>query len=174
MSPVVQGPEQVVSSAAPAGSDALWKSLTLRANQARERGEQEEARALYEAALAEAEQLFRAASGAASEIAAVAPIVYNVSCHNLAQQLLEQDDAAGAASLYERAFDRLERAAASEHAPHSLRASCARHLQIAAAPLVQHLVEREAREQAQRYLERANVAISAVVELTRRTAPPEV
>ena len=175
MSPMVQGPEQQdVSIAAPAGGDALWKSLTLRANQARERGAQEEARALYEAALAEAEQLFRSASDAASELVPVVPIVYNVSCHNLAQHLLEQGDEAGATSLFERAFDRLEQAAASELTPLPLRAGCARHLQIAAAPLVRQLVEQDARTQAQRYLERANVAISAVVELTRRTAPSEV
>ena len=178
MSPVAQ-PAPPEGFAAVAGSDALWKALTQQGNAARASGDAAAARALYEDALAEAERVFATARlGLMPDAAALAPVLYNISCSNLAQHRLELGDAQGALQARERAFERLEQTAgdtpaAATPAPLELRVSCARHLQVAAAALVEALLERGAYERAEACVRRANAAIFAAVELARTSAQSE-
>ncbi|HTV20508.1 MAG TPA: tetratricopeptide repeat protein, partial [Polyangiaceae bacterium] len=107
MSPVPQQVERDGFAAA-TSSDALWKALTQQGNAARANGDATAARALYEEALAEAERVFETARLALMpDAAALAPVLYNISCANLAQQRQECGDADAAIAWLERAFDRL-------------------------------------------------------------------
>jgi tetratricopeptide (TPR) repeat protein len=171
MSPVPQLVDEAVFAAA-AGSDALWKAFAQQGNAARTNGDVAGARSLYEAALAEAERVFEAARlERMPDAAALAPVLFNISCHNLAQLVLELGDAEGSLRLLERAFERLVLTAGEDiAAPFALRTSCARHLQVAAAALAEALLERGARERAEECVRRANAAIFAVVELARTPA----
>ena len=149
------------------GCDDVWKRLTLQANQAKAASDAESARSLYRAALAEAERVFgAAASGALPAARALAPMLYNISCHNLAQHLLDEGEEQVAIDLFERAFERLE---AAILAPLELdwRISCARHLQVSTAALAEVLIGRGARERVENYVARANAAISALSEIVQ-------
>ena len=150
------------------GVDEAWKKLTTQANQAKRSGDADGARALYRAALVEAERLFEAAAaGALPAAIALAPMLHNIACHNLAQHLLDEGDEAVAIGLFERAFERLEAAILASREL-AWRFSCARHLQVSTAALTQALVGRGARERIENYVARANTAISALSEFVRK------
>lgn len=190
MAPVPQPTEPPGFVAEATGSDALWKALTQQGNAARAQGDAAAARALYEAALAEAERVFETAQGELMpDAAALAPVLYNISCSNLAQHRRELGDAAGALAALERAFERLAQTAGdppatsapdavtavtagATAAPRELRLSSAKHLQLAAAAFIEALVEQGERERAEACVRRANAAISAAVELARTSAQP--
>jgi tetratricopeptide (TPR) repeat protein len=153
------------------GCDAAWKLITERANRAHQSGKAAFAFALYQAALTEAERLFEVARrGSEPEASSFAPMLYNISSHNLAELSLQQGDSEAAMAAFERAFERVLEAAAADESPLGLRVSCARHLQIATAALTRFLFERGDRERAEEAARRANEVSSAVVELARQSA----
>jgi len=75
-----------------------------------------------------------------------APIIYNVSCHNLAELCERAGDKAAAESFYLRAYDRLLAAAQSPSTPIRMRVFCVQHLKHALAVLAQHLRIEQANE----------------------------
>ncbi len=87
---------------------ALWRALTKEANVAFEQCHDVRARVLYEAALAEADALFAAATEHLSEDAIeLAPTAYNLSCHNVAELARRQRDHATEGIFLHRAYERL-------------------------------------------------------------------
>lgn len=126
------------------GGDRRWKKLTEQANTAYARGDIPCARLGYEEALAEAERLFQAATERPSRFPA--PVIYNVSCHNLAELEDIHGDCHIAEALYLRACDRLQGAASSPATILAMRIACIQHIKPALAALAQHLQIRGASE----------------------------
>ncbi|MGI6247635.1 MAG: hypothetical protein ACOYJQ_18000 [Pseudochelatococcus sp.] len=117
----------------------MWKKLTAEANRAYVRNDIASARKVYGQALSEAEKLFDAAMTGRG--LPPGPVIYNVSCHNLAE-LEERQGSQDAAGIYfRRAYDRLMEAAGSPAVPLAQRVSCVQHLKQALAALVRHLHE---------------------------------
>lgn len=133
-------PRYLASPPHPAAADQNWRTLTEAANQAYAADDLQSALELYHRALVEAERLFTQALRTAMSIPV--PVIYNVSCHNLAEiaRRAGHDDCAEA--LLMRAYDKLVTAAESPLTPLRLRLDCARHLKQALAILVQHLHRR--------------------------------
>lgn len=123
--------------AQPKPDDRHWRKLTQQANAFYKTGDMVSAQSLYHAALAEAERLFDQSAGA--EMAASRPIIYNISCHNLAELALATADISDAEMHYRRAFEKLLEAARSPASPLCLRIACIQHLKHALTMLVQHL-----------------------------------
>ncbi|WP_265975435.1 hypothetical protein [Brucella intermedia] len=119
------------------GGDRRWKTLTETANHTYAQGEILLARTAYVDALEEAEQLFSAALVQSCRFPA--PVIYNVSCHNLAELAERFGDSREAEAFYRKAYDRLFAAARSPATPLKMRIACVQHLKQALAALVQHL-----------------------------------
>jgi len=141
--------------------DLRWRELTDSANRAYQTGDLQAGRRFYDEALKEAERLFDlAATGVDSFPAAV---IYNVSCHNLAELLQRSDDPAGAEALLQQAFEKLTHGARSPETPLPLRIACVQNLQHALAVFVESLTRRGAAEsQIAQVVERARTAAFAV------------
>lgn len=129
-------PSPVANAAALIG-DRRWKRLTERGNEAYAQGDIPLAQAFYEDALTEAGRLFEAAIG--GEGALPVPVIYNISCHNLAELLERSGHLKEAEAYFRAAYDQLLQTAQSPAAPIGLRVSCVQHLKHALAVLVQHL-----------------------------------
>lgn len=125
--------------------DRRWKHLTEQANTAYRQGDIPLAHAAYEDALTEAERLFAVALS--RQVRFPAPVIYNVSCHNIAELCAAADRSQDASVYYRRAYDRLLEAAHSPETPLDLRISCVQHLKHALAVLVQHLSTNNSEEQ---------------------------
>ena len=119
------------------GGDRRWKTLTETANQTYAQGEIPLARTAYLDALGEAEQLFAAALVQSCRFPA--PVIYNVSCHNLAELAERVGDSREAEAFYRKAYERLFAAARSPATPLKMRIACVQHLKRTLAALVQHL-----------------------------------
>ncbi|MBM7329217.1 hypothetical protein JS562_40095 [Agrobacterium sp. S2] len=119
------------------GGDRQWKTLTETANHTYAQGEIPLARTAYLDALEEAEHLFAAALVQSCRFPA--PVIYNVSCHNLAELAERVGDSREAEAFYRKAYDRLFAAARSPATPLKMRIACVQHLKQALAALVQHL-----------------------------------
>lgn len=128
------------------GDDRRWRHLTEKANRAYSRGDAAEARAIYLRALEEADRLFEAALDRSGALPA--PVIYNISCHNLAELEERAGDAEAAEHHLRRAYERLVEAARSTACPLDLRVSCVQHLRHALAVLVRHLRRTGAPDQA--------------------------
>lgn len=119
------------------GGDRRWKTLTETANHIYAQGEIPLARTAYLDALEEAEQLFAAALVQSCRFPA--PVIYNVSCHNLAELAERAGNSREAEDFYRKAYERLFAAARSPSTPLQMRIACVQHLKQALAVLVQHL-----------------------------------
>lgn len=119
------------------GGDRRWKRLTEQANNAYAQGDIPLAHAAYIDALSEAERLFTAAIKQPGRLPVA--VIYNVSCHNLAELDERNGDSAAAAAFYRKAYDRLLDTARSPATPLAIRITCIQHLKPALAALVQHL-----------------------------------
>jgi hypothetical protein len=141
--------------------DSVWRRLTALGNHACETEYYACARRFYDEALVEAERLFdRAAAGPVSVPVAV---IYNVSCHNLADLMERSGDARGAEAFLQQAFEKLMLCARSPKAPLPLRLACARNLKPALAVFVAALARRQAPElQIAEVVERAKATALAV------------
>ncbi|WP_299472879.1 hypothetical protein [uncultured Paracoccus sp.] len=126
------------------GGDRRWKTLTETANQTYAQGEIPLARTAYLDALEEAEQLFAVALIQSCRFPA--PVIYNVSCHNLAELAERVGDSREAEAFYRKAYDRLIEAARSPATPLSMRIACVQHLKQSLAALAQHLRSHECEE----------------------------
>lgn len=143
--------------------DDAWKDLTRRANIAFQASDDVLARALYEAALREAERVLELAcvDGPADAVA-LGPMLLTISCQNLAQLTVRAGASAATQHLLVHAFECLFAIASASQARLDLRASAARHLGIASTALVQHLCEHGSPELADAHAERAKAVIQAV------------
>ena len=117
--------------------DRRWKRLTEQANAAYRQGGIPLARAAYDDALTEAEKLFETAMSLPASFPA--PVIYNISCHNLAELCDKAGEKEQAGAFYRQAYDRLLLAAQSSATPLGMRVSCVQHLKLALAVLIQHL-----------------------------------
>ena len=117
--------------------DRRWKQRTKQANRAYAQGDMALALAAYTDALTEAQRLFDCAD-TDHDMASV-PVIFNISCHNLAELFERSGDMSKAEACYQMACDRLLAAARSASEPLALRIGCAQHLRHALAMLVQHL-----------------------------------
>lgn len=117
--------------------DGRWKRLIEQGNQAYAQGNIPLALAAYTDALAEAERLFDAADGDRGSVPV--PVIFNISCHNLAELFEKSGDAAKAEAYYQMACDRLLETARCPTTLLDLRIVCAQHLKHALATLIQHL-----------------------------------
>ena len=117
--------------------DRRWKRLTERGNEAYAQGDIPLARAYYADALTEADRLFDAALSSMGSLPV--PVIYNISCHNLAELFERSGSGKDAEAHYQKAYDRLLETAQSPTVPLGLRVSCVQHLKHALAVLVQHL-----------------------------------
>jgi hypothetical protein len=142
--------------------DRRWRRLTADANRASCRGDDEKARLLYEDALAEAEAIFVAAELAPNVEACVAPLLYTIASHNLAELAWRQGEHALASELIAGAFRRLVTVAESTSAPLLLRSSCIRNLEPAVAELARDLEQRNLERAAISSLRRARTATALV------------
>ncbi|WP_439271764.1 DUF2753 family protein [Pseudochrobactrum sp. HB0163] len=117
--------------------DDHWKRFIEQGNQAYAQGDIPLALAAYTDALAEAERLFDAADSNSGSVPL--PIIFNISCHNLAELFEKSGDVAKAEVYYQMACDRLLEAARCPTTLLDLRIVCAQHLRHALATLIQHL-----------------------------------
>lgn len=154
-------PQPFASPPDPAAADQHWRMLTEAANQAYAANDLQGALEFYHRALEDAERLFALASRTAMSIPV--PVIYNVSCHNLAEIARQAGHDDGAEALLIRAYDRLVISAESPLTPLRLRLDCARHLKQALAILVQHLHRRSVPdERIATYVDRARHAALTV------------
>ncbi|WP_315838223.1 hypothetical protein [Bradyrhizobium prioriisuperbiae] len=141
------------------GDDTTWRRTTEAANAAYATGDLRHAIDLYREALDEAERLFAAASFSSVPV----PVIYNISCHNLAEIVERSGDEGAAEDFLVRAYDKLLASAASPETPLPLRLDCVRHLKHALAQLVQHLRRRAAPDaRIARYVDTAKTTAFAV------------
>lgn len=144
--------------------DAIWRRITEAANATYRSGNFRHAMSLYHDALDEAERLFVKASSSIaflnevefgsheenvskhndSGVSVPVPVIYNISCHNLAEIVERSGDAEATENFLVRAYDKLLTSAGSPETPLPLRIDCVRHLEHALALLVQHLQRRAA------------------------------
>ena len=144
-----------------AADDAIWQAVTVAANAAYVARDLRRALDLYHSALDEAERLFALASKA--NLSVPAPVIYNISSHNLAEMAAQLGDEDSAEEFLVRAYDKLRASAASPETPLPLRLDCARHLKHGLALLVQHLHARAAPDaKIATYVEQAQAAAFAV------------
>lgn len=117
--------------------DELWKKLIAEANRAYERNDIDVARTIYGQALSKAEKLFDTAMTGPGFLPV--PVIYNITCHNIATLEEGQGNHAAARAYYRRAYDKLMEGAASPTVLLAQRVACVQHLKHALAALVQHL-----------------------------------
>ncbi|MBX3232593.1 MAG: hypothetical protein KIT84_16580 [Labilithrix sp.] len=115
-----------------------WKALSAAGNDAFRRGDEREARELYGLAVAEAERLWRLARAGDAVASFLAPALYTIACHNLAELERRAGDGAASRAWLERAFERLVAAARDGALPLALRARAVQNLKHALAEIVEH------------------------------------
>jgi hypothetical protein len=143
-----------------------WRGLTAHGNRAFEGGRDVDARQLYEQALEEAEAIFAAALIEADpESMRLAPLLYWISCNDIAQLARRQGDDQTSGIFLFRAFERLVRVAEAERSPLELRSRCALHLNVVTSALAGYLLELGSSAKAEAFIERSNRAINAVQRL---------
>ncbi|MDF2693488.1 MAG: hypothetical protein K0S65_1871 [Labilithrix sp.] len=142
--------------------DRRWRRLTAEANRAWARGDEEQARLLYEDALAEAEAIFVEAELGPTVEACVAPLLYTITSHNLAELARRHGEYALSSELIASAFRRLIAIAESTSAPLLLRSSCIRNLELAVAELARDLEQRNLERAAAASIHRAQAATALV------------
>jgi hypothetical protein len=141
--------------------DKAWRQITEVANDAFASGDLHRAIGLYHDALDEAERLFAGASF--SNVSVPVPVIYNISCHNLAEIAERSGDEGAAEDFLVRAYDKLRASAASPETPLPFRLDCIRHLKHALSLLVQYLHRRGARDdKAAKYVDQAKATAFAV------------
>jgi hypothetical protein len=106
--------------------DTKWRTLTEAGNRAQERGDHVGALQFYEAALTEAARMLAAAIDGGSPL--LAPMLYNISCANQAETVLQTGDSVSARRLLLQAFEKLLAVAGCPASPIALRINCVRHL----------------------------------------------
>lgn len=119
--------------------DRTWKQLTDKANKAYSASQIPLAEALYRDALEKAEMLFEDESNNDNSIPL--PVIYNISCHNLAELCEHQGMTEEAARFYKQAYDRLLSTANEPCAALQLRLSCMQHLKHTLSVLI-HFLQR--------------------------------
>lgn len=148
--------------------DRRWKRFTEQGNKAYAQGDIPLALAAYTDALTEAERLFDAAGDWGS---VAVPVIFNISCHNLAELFERSGDAAKAEACYQMACDRLLETARCPSGPLELRIVCAQHLKHALAMLVQHLHRHGADdERIGAIISKAHHAVYAVYQVAQHAA----
>lgn len=148
---------------APFGPNERWRYLISEANIAFAVGELARARAYYGEALAEADQLFVAATGNEPTVTScAAPALFTIACHNLAEVARREERFDEASELVSRAFERLLAVANSTRAPLELRASCVRNLKPALAEISGDLSARRLTDRILPAADRARRAFEAV------------
>lgn len=141
--------------------DANWRRITEAANATYATSDLGRARDLYRDALDEAERLFARAWVGGTSVPV--PVIYNISCHNLAEIAERCGDKAAAEGFLVRAYDKLLASAASPETPLALRLDCTRHLKHALTLIVQHLQRRGAPDaEVANYVDRAKTTAFAV------------
>ncbi|MGO3934281.1 hypothetical protein [Rhodopseudomonas pseudopalustris] len=150
--------------------DDNWQRITEAANAAYVRNDLHRAHELYREALDEAEWLFaRAWASGTSGMSVPVPVIYNISCHNLAEIAERSDSLADAECFLVRAYDKLLASAASAETPLALRLDCTRHLKHALAMLVQHLKRRRvSNAQIESYVDRAKTTALTVFHVAKK------
>lgn len=125
-----------------AAVDAHWKHLTGIANEAFVEGNLERAKTLYSAALDEAERLFNASIE--HPVPVPASVIFNVSCHNLAEFFRHVGDSESCERMLLHAFNRLGETAKTPATRLKQRLACVEDLKRALIALVAHLKSRQA------------------------------
>jgi hypothetical protein len=157
---VTQYSPTLLSRSKVAGDDN-WRRLTEAANQAYAANNLQRAFGLYCDAMEEAERLFALASQ--DDLSVPVPVIYNISCHNLAEIAHRSGDESAAEGFLVRAYDKLLTAAASPGTPLQLRLGCIQHLKHALTLLVRNLKHRGASDESiAEYVERAKTVAVAV------------
>lgn len=108
--------------------DERFRSLTASGNQALAAGDDQGAEQLYEEALDEAERLFQSAAEGRVEAILMAPMAFNIACHNLGMVRARTGGPGAARAASILAAERLIERAASASEPLVLRINCLRHL----------------------------------------------
>lgn len=144
-----------------ANADAHWKHLTSIANEAFVEGNLERAKTLYGAALDEAERLFSASIE--HPVPVPASVIFNVSCHNLAEFFRHVGDNDSCERMLLRAFNRLGETAKTPATRLKQRLVCVEDLKRALIALVAHLKSRQAPvSEIDSYIRRARAIAFAV------------
>ncbi|UXN04067.1 DUF2753 domain-containing protein [Bartonella sp. HY406] len=123
------------------GGDQNWQNYTKLANEAFKHGEIEQAVHFYSQAFGEAEILFHAAI--AGEGRDTAPMLYNISCHNLAALEMWRNNRLEADYYYYKAYHQLLDIASAVDTFPNLRLACVQHLKFSLIALVDHLVKHQ-------------------------------
>ena len=145
---------------------ALWRGLTSQGTQAFEKGHDVRARQLYEEALAEAEEVFGAATNTNNpEAIRLAPLLYCISCNNIVELVRRQSDNETVGIFLYRAFAKLVSIAESPAMALELRARCALHLNVAAGALTRYLEQQGSWAAARAHGRHAENAIAEVQRL---------
>lgn len=152
-----------------ASCDGVWRAITQHANEAFESGYDALARALYEAALREADRVLELACIEADvEAMGVAPVLCHISCCNLAELALRQGNVADAGDFLGRSFEVMIATATEELLPIELRAAAVRQLRVATSALVNHHRDRGNEAGCERVLARARAIVLEVERELRR------
>lgn len=120
------------------GGDQNWQNYTKLANEAFKHGEIEQAQHYYSQAFGEAEILLNAA--VAGEGRVTAPMLYNISCHNLAALEMWRNHRSEADYYYYKAYHQLLDIASNIDTLPNLRLACVQHLKFSLIALIEHLV----------------------------------
>jgi hypothetical protein len=140
-----------------------WRTLVARAEAACAQRGFGQARALFEDALAQANALLLLGYQLPTEeVTWLAPVLYERSCHQVAQLARELRDTAGEGIFLYRAFERLVQVAEERGAPVTLRVSCAGLLPDALGALVAYFAEQGPAGLASRQSERLAAAVLEV------------
>lgn len=146
--------------------DDNWRRLSEAANHAYAANNLPLAFDLYRGAMEEAERLFALASQ--NDLSVPVPVIYNISCHNLAEIAQRSGDENATEDFLIRAYDKLLATAASPGTPLELRLDCIQHLKHALTHLVRGLRQRGASdERVAEYVQRAKTAAFAVFHAAR-------
>lgn len=117
--------------------DARWQALTHTGNEALAQENGATAQEYYEAALAQASQLFEQAEDARESGCEMAPMLYNIAAYNLAECHRRRGNTKAMADCARQAVETLVQQAGHTRTPVMLRLYCIRHLPRAIANLEQ-------------------------------------
>lgn len=153
----------------PVQSDQEWKQLTDKANKAYSARQTSLAEALYRDALAKAEMLFN--EKAQVESKEILPVIYNISCHNLAELFENKGMNLDAEHFYTKAYDRLLKTANEHSAALPLRISCMQHLKHSLSVLIHFLQSNGSdTEQMTRLVQQANHTAYRIYQIVQHSA----